>query len=378
MRTRIEIDTKTFVRFWLVVIGFAFAILAIYSARTALILLGIAFFLAMALNAPVTYLAKYLPGKSRVAGTAVAYVLVVAVLAVFAFLIVPPIVQQTVKFSQTVPSLIDGATSQWHGLNDFVTRYNLQPQVDGIVASLKHSASVWTSDAGRNVVLGLGSVASTLASALLVLVLSFLMLVEGPTWLERIWGVYNDEERMKHHRQLVHRMYTVVTGYVTGQLTVSGIGATLAGLMVFILSLFIPSVPSNLALPTVAIAFTLSLIPMFGATIGGVIVALLLVFNNLTAGIIFAVYFIIYQQIENNFISPTIQSRKLELSALTVLGSVTIGLYVFGLAGGIISIPIAGCVKVLLEDYLERAKKNRQRSERPLNKLVSKLRIESE
>ncbi|HSW78107.1 MAG TPA: AI-2E family transporter [Candidatus Chromulinivoraceae bacterium] len=378
MRTRIEIDTKTFVRFWLVVIGFAFAILAIYSARTALILLGIAFFLAMALNAPVTYLARYLPGKSRVAGTAVAYILVVAILAVFAFLIVPPIVQQTVKFSQTVPSLIDGATSQWHGLSDFVARYNLQPQVDSIVASLKHSASAWTSDAGRNVVLGLGSVASTLASAVLVLVLSFLMLVEGPMWLERIWGVYNDEERMKHHRQLVHRMYTVVTGYVTGQLTVSGIGATLAGLMVFILSLFIPSVPSNLALPTVAIAFTLSLIPMFGATIGGIIVALLLIFNNLTAGIIFAVYFIVYQQIENNFISPTIQSRKLELSALTVLGSVTIGLYVFGLAGGIISIPIAGCVKVLLEDYLERAKKNRQRSERPLNKLVNKLRIESE
>lgn len=378
MRTRIEIDTKTFVRFWLVVIGFAFAILAIYSARTALILLGIAFFLAMALNAPVTYLAKYLPGKSRVAGTAVAYILVVAILAVFAFLIVPPIVQQTVKFSQTVPSLIDGATSQWHGLSDFVARYNLQPQVDSIVASLKHSASAWTSDAGRNVVLGLGSVASTLASAVLVLVLSFLMLVEGPMWLERIWGVYNDEERMKHHRQLVHRMYTVVTGYVTGQLTVSGIGATLAGLMVFILSLFIPSVPSNLALPTVAIAFTLSLIPMFGATIGGIIVALLLIFNNLTAGIIFAVYFIVYQQIENNFISPTIQSRKLELSALTVLGSVTIGLYVFGLAGGIISIPIAGCVKVLLEDYLERAKKNRQRSERPLNKLVNKLHIESE
>lgn len=197
-------------------------------------------------------------------------------------------------------------------------------------------------------------------------------------WLERIWGVYNDEERMKHHRQLVHRMYSVVTGYVTGQLTVSGIGATLAGLVVFILSLFIPSVPSNLALPTVAIAFTLSLIPMFGATIGGVIVALLLAFNNLTAGIIFAVYFIIYQQIENNFISPTIQSRRLELSALTVLGSVTIGLYVFGLAGGIISIPIAGCIKVLLEDYLERAKKNREKSERPLTKLVHKLRSETE
>lgn len=378
MRTRIEIDTKTFVRFWLVVIGFAFAILAIYSARTALILIGIAFFLALALNAPVTYLAKYLPGKSRAWGTAIAYVLVVIVLGIFAFLIVPPIVQQTIKFGQSVPGLVNGVTKQWHGLSNFVNRYGLQPQVNSIVDSVQHSTSVWASDAGKNVVLGLGSVASTIASSLLVLVLSFLMLVEGPTWLERLWGVYNNEDRMERHRRLIHRMYNVVTGYVIGQLTVSGIGATLAGLVVFILSLFIPSVPSNLALPTVAIAFTLSLIPMFGATIGGVIVALLLAFNNLSAGIIFAVYFIVYQQIENNFISPTIQSRKLELSALTVLASVTIGLYVFGLAGGIISIPIAGCVKVLLEDYLERARENRQKSERPITKIVHKLRGETE
>jgi predicted PurR-regulated permease PerM len=163
---------------------------------------------------------------------------------------------------------------------------------------------------------------------------------------------------------------------VTGQLIVSGIGATLAGLVVFILSLIVPNVPSNLALPTVAIAFTLSLIPMFGATISGIIISLLLLLNNVSAGIIFAIYFIVYQQIENNFISPTIQSKKLELSALTVLVSVTIGLYVFGLAGGIISIPIAGCVKILLDDYLERAKESREKSERPLTKIVNKIKSE--
>lgn len=376
MKTRIEIDTKTFVRFWLVVIGFIFAILAVYSARTALIMLGIAFFLALALNAPVTYLAKYLPGKSRVGGTAIAYVLVLLVLGIFAFLIIPPIVQQTAKFGETVPGLIDSVTTQWHGVNALVDKYHLQPQVESVVNSIKHTTSVWASDAGKNLVAGLGSVAATFASTLLVLVLTFLMLVEGPMWLERLWGVYNDEERMKRHRNLIQRMYTVVTGYVTGQLTVSGIGAALAGLVVFILSLFIQGVPSNLALPTVAIAFTLSLIPMFGATISGIIISLLLVLNNVSAGIIFAVYFIVYQQIENNFISPTIQSRKLELSALTVLASVTIGLYVFGLAGGIISIPIAGCIKVLLDDYLERARENRKKSERPIAKIVNKIRNE--
>jgi predicted PurR-regulated permease PerM len=378
MKVRIEIDTKTFVRFWLVVIGFAFAILAIYAAQTALIMLGAALFLALALNRPVSFLAKYLPGKSRVWPTAGAFVLVVAVLSLFVFLVVPPIVQQTVKFAETVPTLVQTATTQWHGLNELITRYNLQPQVDSTMEAIRNNTSSWAANIGTNVLSGIGSVASLIGSTFLVLVLAFLMLVEGPTWLQRLWGVYNDEERMESHRQLIHKMYHVVTGYVTGQLTVSGIGSLAAGFVVFILSFIFPNIPANLALPTIAIAFTLSLIPMFGSTIGGVLVALLLAFNDVSAGIVFAVYFIVYQQIENNFISPTIQARKLELSALAVLTSVTIGIYVFGLAGGIISIPIAGCIKVLLEDYLERAKKNRAKSERPLAKLVRKLQGDEE
>jgi predicted PurR-regulated permease PerM len=80
MKTRVDIDTQTFVRFWLVVIGFVVAGLLIYSARTALILIGTAFFLALALNKPVGALANRLPGKSRVGGTAIAFVLVVAFL----------------------------------------------------------------------------------------------------------------------------------------------------------------------------------------------------------------------------------------------------------------------------------------------------------
>jgi predicted PurR-regulated permease PerM len=62
MKVRIEIDTKTFVRFWLVVIGFIGIIFAAYSARTALVILGTSLFLALALNGPVSRLAKHLPG----------------------------------------------------------------------------------------------------------------------------------------------------------------------------------------------------------------------------------------------------------------------------------------------------------------------------
>lgn len=376
MKVKIEIDTRTFVRFWLVVIGFAFAILAIYSARTALVILGVAFFLALALNAPVSYLAKYLPGRSRVGGTAIAYVMVVALLGAFVTLVVPPIVEQTAKFIDTVPALVDSAGTQWKGFGSIVDKYHLQPQVDSAIASIKNNATSWAASAGQNVLSGLSSLLSIVLSGFLVLVLSFLMLIEGPMWMKRIWKVYNDHDRMERHRRLAGRMYNVVTGYVTGQLTVSAIGAVLAGLTVFILSFFF-NVPANLALPTVAITFTLSLIPMFGATIAGILISLLLLFNDAGAGIVFIIYFILYQQVENNFISPTIQSKKVELSALAVLASVTIGLYVFGLAGGIISIPIAGCIKVLLEDHLSRAKENRENSEKPLAKLVKKLHGES-
>lgn len=376
MKVRIEIDTKTFVRFWLVVMGFGLAGLAIYSAKDALVLLGISLFLALALNRPVAAIAKKLPGKSRLGGTALAYTTLVLLLGCVIWFVIPPIVQQSAKFVESIPSIIDQASSQWRGVNDFIDKNNLRPQVDSMMENIKQQSSSWATSVGTNLLSSVGSLASFLGSLFLVLVLSFLMLLEGPTWVKRLWGLYNDEEKMERHKKLVGRMYNVITGYVSGQLTVSGIDAILSGFVVFVLSLTFPVINSNLAMLTVMATFVLTLIPMFGATIAGALISLLLFFNNMTAGVIYAIYFVIYQQIENNFVSPSIQSKKVELSALTVLVAVTIGLYVGGLLGGLVAIPSAGVVKVLLDNYLEQAKSNRVENEKPLNKLVKKLKNE--
>ncbi|HEU0266085.1 MAG TPA: AI-2E family transporter, partial [Candidatus Saccharimonadaceae bacterium] len=234
MKVRIDIDTRTFVRFWLVVIGFIFAILAIYRAREALLIIGIAFFLALALNGPVSWIARHLPGRSRAAGTSIAYVLVIAVLAAFLFLVVPPIIDQTVHFAKTVPALVDNATTQWHGVNHLISKYHLQSQVNDAIISIKQSTGHITANLGSKVVGGVGSALVGLTSTVIVLVLTFLMLVEGPDWTHRLWGVYNDEIRMKHHREIAEKMYQVVSGYVTGQLAVSAIGGFLAGAAVFV------------------------------------------------------------------------------------------------------------------------------------------------
>lgn len=369
MKVSIDSSTQTFVRFWLVPVGLLVAGMAVYSARTALIILGTALFLALALNAPVSRLAKVLPGNSRGLSTAIAYIVVIALIGAFAFLAVPPIIEQTAKFIQTIPQLVDTARAQSQGFNTLIDKYNLHTQVDQATASIQKNASGWASSLGGNVVSGIGSLLGVFTATILVLVLSFLMLIEGPGLMRKFWGLYTNPDRRDLHHSVVHRMHAVVSGYVTGQLTVSGLGAFSAGLTVFALSFFF-TIPSNLAVPAAAITFILSLIPMFGATIGGVLITSLLAFNDIRAAIVYIIFFVLYQQIENNFISPAIQSKRLELSALTILASVTIGLYLFGVAGGIISIPIAGCLKVLLDTYLDDAKAKRRSASNPLAKLA--------
>ena len=371
MKVKIDIDTKTFVRFWLVVIGFALAMLMLYSARTALIIIGVSLFLALALSPPVNRLAKLLPGNSRLGGTALAYVVVVLVLGGFVFMVVPPIVEQSARLAQTIPEAVNNATSQWGGIDGMIEEYGVRDQVDQALVSFEESAASWASNIGSTLIAGAGSLFSFVAAALIVLVMTFFMLLEGPVWMKRIWKVYADKERMMHHKELATQMYRVVSGYVNGQLLVAFIAACASSAVTFLLSMFF-DVPSNLAIPVAAIVFIGSLVPMFGATIAGAIVTVLLAFNDISAALVFLGYFLVYQQVENNLITTVIQSKTLDLSPLVVLVSVTLGTYLMGIAGGIISIPIAGCIKVLLEDYLDQAKQKRQRSRKPLVKLAKR------
>jgi len=364
MSTKIDIDTRTFVRFWLVVFSIAAVAFLLYNARVALIILGVSIFLALALNGPVSRISRKLPGRSRSGATAIAYVLVVVILGAVIFLLIPPIVQQTTSFIQRAPGLVDTATTQYKGIDDVIQKYNLQPQVDSAVASAKDNAAGWAKNIGTGIVSSIGSVFSFLTAMVLVLVLTFLMLIEGPELIKKIWKQYRDKEKMEKHKRVAGKIYVVITGYIIGQLTVSTIGAVIAGLAVFVLSLIYPAVDGGLAIPTAAITFLLSLIPMFGATIAGAIITLLLALNSVPAAIIYLIFFFLYQQFENNFVSPRVQSKRINLSALMVLGSVTVGLYMFGIVGGIIAIPLAGSVRILIEEHLANRKPEEKTKER--------------
>ena len=120
--------------------------------------------------------------------------------------------------------------------------------------------------------------------------------------------------------------------------------------IVFVLSLILGFSPS-LAVPMGMITMIFYMIPMFGQFIGGSLVTALVFFSNLIAALAFAIIYIVYAQIENNLIAPKIQGDALNLQPIIILCAITIGMYMFGLLGAIIAIPIAGCIRVLVEEY---------------------------
>lgn len=372
MKVKVDVETKVFIRFVLVCLGFGLAILTIYKTRSALVLLGLSFFLALALNPPVSKIAKQLPSNSRVGATAIAYLVVLAILGGFLVLIVPPVIEQSAKFADTVPELIDDANEQRYIFDDFIQRYGLEQTVNNAVESAKSQASSVAANLGNSVVGGVGTLLSGVANLIFVLVLTFLMLIEGPAWMRRVWGLYTDNDKLERHSSLVKRMYRVVTGFVTGQLAVAAIAAVCTLIVILALSATL-GLPASLAVPLSVVIFFCGMIPMVGATIGAVLVGLVLLLNSPMAALIFLIYFVIYQQIENNFISPTIQSKNVELSALAILAAILIGVSLGGLLGGVVAIPVAGCLRVLLIDHLEYARKRRAADEQhPVKKLIKK------
>ncbi len=379
-RVKIAIDTKTMIRFWLVVIGFALAALLLHKAQQGLIIIGISIFMAVALNTPVSRLAHKMPGRSRSAATAISYVAIVVLLGTIITLVVPPILEQTAKFTSAVPTIVDGLVNQWGALRDVLSKYGLEQSLDDALSSLQTMAAHFASNVGKMAIGSIGSLMEFITALILVLVLTFLFLMDGPSIMKKYYANIQNTEKRQQQERIFNKIYDVITGYVNGQLIVSAIGAFAAGTMTFILSLIFTDIPSNLAAPVAVITFTLSLIPMFGAAIAGTITALIMAMNSFPAAVIYIIFFIIYQQIENNFIQPVVQGKRIALSPLVILISITLGVYMYGIVGGVIAIPVAGTIQVLLEEYTKQKQAtaaSKAKKDKPVAKFAKKVTTKS-
>lgn len=343
----VTVSNKTILRILALVFGSLILITVIRIASHALTMIFIAFFLALALNAPVHWLAHHLPGKrkgDRTVATAVSFLLVVVVLGLFLASIVPPLVRQTSSFIDSIPGLVDDLRDNTTTLGGFVDRYNLEEQVN----KASDQISSWAANATTGAVGTISWIGGSFVSFLTVLVLTFMMLIEGPRWV-RFARRLTPDHKEAHIETLVRSMYRVIKGYVNGQVLLASIAAVLLLPVLIIMDVHYP-------FALMVVVFICGLIPMVGHTIGAVLVSTVALFTSPIAALVVLGYYILYQQIENYAVQPRIQSNTTDMSPLLVFASVVIGVSFSGLLGGLVAIPIAGCLRILVLDYLMRNK----------------------
>lgn len=344
--TEITISNRTIIRIIAFMFGTVILVRVLENMVQPLTLIFVSFFLAMALNPAVTLVSSKLKSRSRAGATAIAYAVVMTVLISFIVLVVPPLVKQMTDFIKDVPSTLSELESQDSGIGNLVREYELQVQIQD-----------FANDWARNISNIQGPVLTTanriianIVSIITVLVLTFMMLVEGPRWLAAFWAQVPSRRR-ERNKKLAKKMYKVVTSYVNGQVLVAATGSLFA-----LVALAITSTLYDVSINIIAlsgIVFMFGLIPTVGAILGALVVTLFALFESPSLAATLIVYFIIYQQVENATIQPYIQSRGNELTPMLVFIAAILGIGLGGVLGGFVAIPIAGCLKVLIDDWLD-------------------------
>ena len=342
--TEITISNYTLLRVIGMTIAAILLFFAIKKSAYTLTLIGVSFFLSLALNSPVKWLANSLPGKKknrRNLATAISVGIILLLLGGFLTAIVPPLAKQTASFISSVPSLLDDTKNGRGPIGQFVRTHNLEPQVEDISKQLSSKIGSISNTALTTV----AKIGSSLFAVLTVIVMTVMMLLEGPAWRQVFINLIPSRKRARAE-QIARDMNRVVQGYVNGQVTLAAIAAVLIVPVFFIMGVGYP-------LALMVIVFICGLIPMVGHTIGAIIATTVALFTSLPAAMVVLGYYILYQQIENYAVQPKIQSNSTNMSPLLVFISVIIGANFGGLLGGLVAIPVAGCIRILVLDFLE-------------------------
>jgi len=343
-QVEVTISNRTIFRVLALVILSLLFLTVLKQMAHALVLVFTAFFLALSLNAPVHWIENRLPGKRnrRTLATVVSVLIVMVLFVGFLASIVPPLSKQVGNLINAAPDFVRDLRNEDSQAGKLVARYHLQDQVD----TFSNEFSSRIKDISGQAVSVITRVSSSAISVLTILVMTFMMLVEGPRWVDLFRRLVPPGKRA-HTAELSRDMYKVIKGYVNGQVLLAAIASVFIVPALFILGISYP-------VALMVVVFICGLIPMVGHTIGAVIVTAVALFHSPVAAIAILAYYILYQQVENYLVQPRIQANTTNMSPLLVFVAVVLGVSFGGLLGGLVAIPIMGCIRILVVDQLTR------------------------
>jgi predicted PurR-regulated permease PerM len=320
-----------------VVAGFALALYIAYLSRSVVLYLLISTFLAISIDPLVERLEK--SGMKKVFASVITIFVLIAILLGIIALIALPLLTQGTNLAEHLPELTQkiASDSSWGAT---LAKYNLTGGLENLSTDLK---SVLVGGAS------LLSVASNVAKAVtgiaVVLVLTFLFLIEGENLWEGLLGFLKPTDASTA-RRLGKQIRRAISGFISGNLLIS----LIAGLVALV-TLVVARVPYAFALAALVALF--DLIPLIGTAIATIAVGFVALSNGTTTALTVVLVLLMYQFIEGHIIQPLVYSRSINLSPLFIVIASILGAEIAGITGVLLAIPVGAVVQIVGKEVYE-------------------------
>ncbi len=333
-----QVSARAVAKIVLVAIGVVAALYLSYLIRTVIGLVLIAVFFAVAIAPAVNWLDRR--KVPRWAAILLVYVGITGGIFGIGLVIVPPLVSGV----ETLSTHLDDYANDLRDnptFRDYDKRYHitqkLKEQAKDLPSKLADAAGTL-----RDVTVG---VFSRFVQLFSILVITFLLVKDGDRLLAFLYRQM-PEARARRFRKIAGDISDAISGYVFGNFVIS----VLAGLVTYV-TLRIIGVP--FALPLAMLFGFFDLIPLVGATLGGILVGAVVAFAaDFPLGVIvWVAVLIVYQQIENNLIQPFVYGKAVQLHPLIVIVAILIGAALLGVLGALLAIPTAAAIQAVARDY---------------------------
>lgn len=326
-------------------LGFGLLIAAVTGlmvARVAstLMLVGVAFMLAVSLRRVVdNLLGRGWPARAAITavfGGLVAFFVVVTTL------VIPPVVEQVTELATRLPAVTDTVRSQPF-VQDATDRYEIiRTSLDEAEAWFRNGAGLLDAMGG---IFGAGRAVVTAAlNAGITLVLTLYLLVALPAVTRWVYRFFPRSRREEVER-IGTKVLDQVGALVVGQCTVAGLNGFCSFLF-----LTVAGVPYAAALAI--LTAILGVIPLIGATIAAVVVAVVAFVHSPVLGLVVVIFYTAYQQVENYFIAPRIMRRVAHVPDVVTIISALLGGLLYGIVGVILAIPTAAAGLLIVREVV--------------------------
>ncbi len=338
------------VRTTLAVVATLLVVAAARRVTHILLLVVIAFVLAVGLDPAARWLARFRVRR----GWAVALIFVgfAAFLALFVVLLIPSMVREIRQFSDALPGYLDDLQRRTDWIGNAARHADVSAKVQQFVNDIPQRIG----DSFNTIIGFAGTVFGRIFDLFTVGILTIYFMLSFPQLRHFVASLTRPEHRAQVDRVL-QRSLEKIGGYASGNLITSAACGVLS--VVGLLAIGVPY-----AVPLGLWAGVADLIPQVGAYLGAIPAILVGLAQGPAYGIAAALWFTAYQQFENYILAPRVYKNSIDLSPAAVIVSTLVGGTLAGFAGALIALPVAATIKVIMSDVVLAGRRS-QLSEEP-------------